>query len=163
MAGGTGLAYGCGVCCGYKSGSVLVWYDPLGVPLSLYGNDGVNATDSCSLQIQDVSDSFYGYWTTANTAIATVDNYGTHHGASAGSTTSSTYGQLQMYYRSWSCPIRADSPGGGVNVQKPGFLKVVSSSTTSDTSCHLFCKVLLQYRVLDVNGTPMKCLRHDRS
>jgi hypothetical protein len=126
------VAYGCGVCCGYKSGSVLVWYDPLGVPLSLYGNDGVNATDSCSLQIQDVSDSFYGYWAAANTAIATVDNYGTHHGASVGSTTSSTYGQLQMYYRSWSCPIRADSPGGGVNVMK---LSCSSATRGSSTTC----------------------------
>lgn len=148
------VAYGCGVCCGYKTPSTLTWYNPLGLPVPGTGDDGVNATDSCSLQNVDVSDSFYGGWSTANTSIATVDYYGTHSGVAAGSTTSSTWGDLQVFYRTWSCPINTLGPGGASNVQKPGYLKVVSSSTTS--ACQgLSCKALLQYRVLDTNGTPM--------
>jgi hypothetical protein len=111
------VAYGCGVCCGYKTPSVLAWYNPLGLPVLGTGDDGVNATDSCSLQNVDVSDSFYGGWSTANTSIATVDYYGTHSGVAVGSTTSSTWGDLQVFYRTWSCPINTLDPGGGVNTK----------------------------------------------
>ena len=123
------VTYGCAACCGYKLNSVLVWFDPLGVPFQGLGYDGVNATDSCSLQNFDVSDSFYGGWSTANTSVATVDHYGTHTGVSVGSTTSSTYGDLQMFLKSWNCPIQRESPGGGANV-KPTISSLLPSTGT---------------------------------
>jgi len=128
------VAYGCGVCCGYKTPSVLAWYNPLGLPVLGTGDDGVNATDSCSLQNVDVSDSFYGGWSAANTSIATVDYYGTHSGVAVGSTTSSTWGDLQVFYRSWSCPINQLGPGGGANVG-PYQVEPISTTVQGAASC----------------------------
>jgi hypothetical protein len=63
----------------------------------------------------DVSTSFYRNWTTGS--IATVDDYGTHTGVSAGSTTSQTSGFLNDNNPRLRCPAMGTYPSGGVNVQ----------------------------------------------
>lgn len=109
------VTYGCGVCCGYKP-PVVNW-DPLGILFQGTSDNGVNAYDTCSDSDEDVSGAFFGHWTTANSAIATVDTYGTHTGQGVGSTTSSTSGSVQMWKpHSFSCPITIYNPGGGDNV-----------------------------------------------
>jgi ferredoxin len=84
------VTYGCGVCCGYQP--PVFWWDPLGISFLGTADNGVDAYDTCDDDDEDVSGSFYGNWTTANSAIATVDTYGTHTGKGIGSTTSSTHG-----------------------------------------------------------------------
>ena len=106
--------YGCGSCCGYVG--TKLWYDPLGVPLSLTSYQGVYGHDKCGLLWEDISDAFYSNWSTANTSIATADYYGTHTGHSVGSTTSSTNGQFQGWLRLNDCPIVGSAPSGGANV-----------------------------------------------
>ncbi len=146
------VAYGCGICCGYSSANV--WYNPLGVPFGFAADQGVNAFDTCAVSTSDVSASFYGNWYSLNTSIVNVDAYsGAHTGVSVGSTTSLTSGRLDDSTRI-NCPLRTFTPGGGVDVQKPGFLQVVSSTTT--TACQgASCEADLKYKVLDVNQAPM--------
>jgi hypothetical protein len=109
------VTYGCGVCCGYQP--PVFWWDPLGISFLGTADNGVDAYDTCDDDDEDVSGSFYGNWTTANSAIATVDTYGTHTGKGMGSTTSSTHGSLQQFRpHSFNCPIYIYQPGGGDNV-----------------------------------------------
>ena len=109
------VSYGCAGCCGY--GDPYVWYNPLGIPFGNGTPQGVDANDMCSGGMPtDMSDTFYGFWNSANTSIATVDYYGTHSGVLVGSTTSSTSGELQINSRPL-CPIRQRNPGGGDNVK----------------------------------------------
>ena len=109
------VAYGCGTCCGYSNAYVRVFYNPLGVPLQSTEGQGVNAYQNCTLTWDDVSDSFWSRWASANTGIATVDYYGTHNGVSVGSTTSNTSGYLAGAMRPPTCPQLLSSPNGGVN------------------------------------------------
>jgi hypothetical protein len=102
------VAYGCGGCCGFYN--IFVWFNPLGVPLSLTANQGVDAYNTCSVGAMDVSDSFYN-WSTANTTIATVDYYGTHTGHAVGSTTCNTSGQLESPNNHLGCPLKTLTPG----------------------------------------------------
>lgn len=87
-----------------------------GVPFRSTAGQGVSAYKNCSQTWDDVSDSFWSRWTSANTAIATVDYYGTHTGAGVGSTTSNTWGNLDGVRRPPTCPIQTFYPSGGVNV-----------------------------------------------
>jgi hypothetical protein len=146
-------AYGCANCRGTMQ--TQLWFDPLGVPFDSTAGQGVNGYDNCAQTWNDMSNYFYNDWSTQNTAIATVDTYGTHTGVSSGSTTSDTWANLREGSNGLYCPRQRFTLSGNTNVQKPYFFKVVSSSTTSDTSCNLFCKVLLQYKVLDVNSQPI--------
>jgi hypothetical protein len=82
------VAYGCGICCGYYYPKVF--FNPLLVPVGSTTRNGVTAYNQCTLKYDDVSGDFFGSWGGANTAIVTVDNYGTHTGVFAGSTTSGT-------------------------------------------------------------------------
>ncbi len=109
------VTYGCGVCCGYRT--VLFWWDPLDISFLGTSDNGVNAFDTCSNAEDDVSELFYGHWTTANSSIATADFYGTHTGQGVGSTTTSTWGTLQQWKpHSFNCPDTVFHPGGGDNV-----------------------------------------------
>jgi hypothetical protein len=109
------VTYGCGVCCGYRT--VLFWWDPLDISFLGTSDNGVNAFDTCSNAEDDVSELFYGNWTTANSSIATADFYGTHTGQGVGSTTTSTWGTLQQWKpHSFNCPDTVFHPGGGDNV-----------------------------------------------
>jgi hypothetical protein len=107
------VAYGCGTCCGWYQPKFF--YDPLLVPLGSTAGNSVTAMDQCIGKYDDVSFAFYGNWSSANTAIATVDYYGTHRGVSVGSTTSNTSGWL-THYGHWVCPDWNPTPSGGVNV-----------------------------------------------
>jgi hypothetical protein len=73
----------------------------------------------------DISDAFYGNWSTSNTSVATVNYYGVHTGVSAGSTTSTTDGEVESNNVPHYCPMQAHPPKGNDNVQKP----------TSDAIC----------------------------
>src|SRR5882762_10092177 len=108
------VSYGCAMCCGYSQ--VAFWFDPLGVPLGLLGNNGVNGFMNCDAVWYDISDSFYNAWSTANHAIATVNAYGTHTGVSVGSTTSQTSALLPSIYQASHCPLVQRTPSGGDNV-----------------------------------------------
>jgi len=112
------VVYGCGSCCGYSAAYVKVFYDPLGVPVQSTADQGVNAYQQCTLTWDDVSDSFWPSWVSANTGIATVDHnfYATHHGVSVGSTTSNSSGYLDGHIRPPNCPQFLARPQGGVNV-----------------------------------------------
>ena len=145
-------AYGCANCCG----TILTqpWFDPIGVPWDSTASQGVNGYNNCSQTWDDVSGYFYNNWSSANTSIATVDYYGTHTGVSTGSTNSSTWANMREGSNGLLCPRQRFAPTGGVNVQKPGFMKVVSSNTA--IACNgAGCEAQLQYKVLDVNGAPL--------
>ena len=115
------VAYGCSTCCGYSSAYIRVFYDPLGVPLQGSAGQGVNAYQNCTLTWDDVSDSFWSSWASANTGIATVnhDFNATHNGVSVGSTTSSSSGYLDLGHRGPNCPQFLVSPHDSVNVNPP--------------------------------------------
>jgi hypothetical protein len=112
------VTYGCSTCCGYSIGYVRVFYDPLGVPFQSTAGQGVNAYENCYQTWDDVSDSFWSRWASANTGIVTVDYYGTHNGVSVGSTTSNTSGYLDGAMRPPTCPLLLSNPKGGANVIK---------------------------------------------
>jgi hypothetical protein len=123
------VTYGCGGCCGYTSPKLS--YDPLGIPFGQTSANGVIALNNCYSSWDDVSDSFYGAWNTANTSIATADYYGTHTGVAVGSTSSTTRGELQSVKLPY-CPLLGRTPSGGDNVvsasisQRRGPLQQVS-------------------------------------
>ena len=106
------VTYGCAVCCGYKT-TLLSW-DPFGVPLNFSSQNGVQSLSWCDSGYVDVSDNFYGNWSTANTGIATVDYYAKHTGWVVGSTTSYSSGRLS--WPSTACPILVRNPQGTDNV-----------------------------------------------
>jgi hypothetical protein len=111
------VAYGCAACCGYAQLAAAVMYDPLGVPFQGTAGQGVTAPDMCQGgALADVSDIFWGSWSTANSSIATVDTYGTHSGMLVGSTTSQTHGCLNNNDSLRNCPLKCVLPSGGVNV-----------------------------------------------
>ena len=74
------VAYGCGTCCGYYQPKFF--YNPLLVPVGSTAGNGVTALDQCTGEYDDVSGAFYGNWSSANTAIVTVNYYGTHSAVS---------------------------------------------------------------------------------
>src|SRR5713101_809021 len=130
------VAYGCASCCGYSD--ALVNFDPLPIPMSYGAQNGVYSHDGCWGNPYDVS-YYFQNWFTANAAIATTDVSGYHTGVSVGSTSSSTYGDLQFGQTPDICPIQTFSAGGGDNVL-PGFdvgynAYIAVDHITSATSC----------------------------
>jgi hypothetical protein len=107
------VTYGCGTCCGYYQPKLF--FNPLLVPVGSPTGNSVTAYNQCTLTWDDVSGDFFGNWSSANTAIATVNYYGTHTGVSAGSTTSNTLGTVE-HYGHRLCPDWQTTPHGGVNV-----------------------------------------------
>ena len=147
------VAYGCAVCCGTQAAQLF--FNPLGVPFQGPSDDGVNGLDSCSGSYVDVSDSFYGNWSTAATSIATVDGYGTHTGVSVGSTTSNTHACMAGPAQP-RCQLKCFTPGGGVNVVGPAdHLIVVVDQQGAPASCPTIGVQIRQMkmRVVDKNGT----------
>lgn len=98
------VTYGCNQCCGY-SNPVTLWYNPIGVPFQGTAGDGVLAWMPCLSAYDDVSTSFYNNWSSWDTNIVTVNNYGTHTGVSVGSTTSQTHGELPQNNIRLKCPL----------------------------------------------------------
>jgi hypothetical protein len=105
--------YGCAECCAY--GETVPWYVPIDVVILTEVQNGVNGLDSCTGKMVDVSQTFYNNWSSANTAIVTVDKYGNHTGKAAGSTTTETSGSLPKP-AARLCPALQRFPGGGANV-----------------------------------------------
>jgi hypothetical protein len=107
------VTYGCAGCCAYSTTQLR--FNPLGIPLLSTAATGVDAYDTCSNWWESVDESFYGHWSTASTAIATVDYYATHTGKAVGSTTSSTSGYL-LHPTPRTCSNVLRSPTGSDNV-----------------------------------------------
>ena len=110
----------------------------------------------------------YGYevypfsWSSSDTTVMTVDSSGNATGVAVGSATITanftyvpTYtGQICMPYP--YCPGTASpAPQAPATVQKPGYLKVVSTSTDTTVCLGLGCEANIIYRVLDTNSQPM--------
>ncbi len=127
------VAYGCAGCCGY-SASVLLTFDPLGIPLGSTSPNGVEAWDVCAQAYGDVSDSFFGAWSTVSTTIATVNYYGTHTGVSLGSTTSNTSGFIPNPNIPTNCPLVRRTPSGGANVITISQSPITLNMSSGDTS-----------------------------
>ena len=106
------VTYGCMICCDESAPWLIS--DPLGIPLLGGAPNGVQ-TEDCNANTLDVSSRFYGNWTTANPAIATVATNGTHTGVAVGSTTSGTLGLL-MTQHGRICYNTQQHAGGGDNV-----------------------------------------------
>jgi hypothetical protein len=96
------VTYGCAGCCGYTQ-TQLSFNPPRESRFSPPAN-GVDSYSTCDGWWDQVDESFYGNWTTASTAIATVDYYGMHSGKAVGSTTSSTFGYLLHAGARTQCP-----------------------------------------------------------
>jgi hypothetical protein len=109
------VTYGCAACCGWTT-PVTLWYDPATMSWQGGEDDGVWSWYPCESQYDDVSSLFYYNWSSGDTTIATVNNYGTHTGVSVGSTTSQTYGLLQSNNSHVMCPNLYRNPSGGVTV-----------------------------------------------
>jgi hypothetical protein len=84
-----------------------------------------------------------------------VDHYGTHTGVSVGSTTSQTSAHLQSNGPRTTCPSILRTPSAPTNVQKPGFLQVMSPPSTASACSGNSCETQIQYQVLDTNGANM--------
>jgi hypothetical protein len=108
-------AYGCADCCAYDAATTI--YDPLGIPFQGNSTNGVTALESCVGAYGDVSSYFYNNWSTANTAIATVNATGKHTGVAVGSTTSTTWANL-IYSAYKPCVRKLWRPGGSDDVTK---------------------------------------------
>ncbi len=158
-------AYGCGGQCCYNT--PYLTNNPLGIPFQGTAGNGVNTSDNCGGPPVNVSSTFWGNWKTASQSIATVNTTGTHTGMAAGSTTSSTSGQIQQTYGRYQCTVQTRTPSGGDHVQIPSSLKVLSISTLpTGTSGDYGCltgsdygiKLDIKYQVLDQN-TPAQPLK----
>jgi hypothetical protein len=128
-------AYGCANCCGTMS--TQTWFNPLGVPSASTAGQGVNGYNNCDLTWDDVSSYFYSDWTSSNTAIATVDYYGTHSGVSAGSTRSTSWANMREGSNGLLCPRYTFRPSGGVNTMTlscPASVTRAGSATCSVSS-----------------------------
>ena len=145
------VTYGCGSCCGFKGGLKL-WYNPLGIPFQGTSDNGATCIGTCAGQWEDVSDSIYGSWSTANTSIATVDYYGTHTGQSIGSTTSATGGFLYAASPKTTCPLSYFGGNGADKVGNPAQLLVIGDTTTNPTNCPNTKLRILAYQIQDMNG-----------
>jgi len=156
------VTYGCSLCCGYQN--PFLTNDPLGILFLGTAQNWVYAYNPCVDINTDVTNWFYPNWSTQNTAIATVSTTGNHSGVSIGSTTTNVWGYLaQSTYR--YCPLRLASPSGGVTVQVPTALSVISAkaipppTTTLSPGCPVGSYGLqgdTVYQVLDQYGKQLK-------
>jgi hypothetical protein len=110
-------AYTCMICCGPNNPYML--YDPLSVLVNGSDLQGVQAINSCTNKLVDVTGDFPTWWTD-NTSIATATSSAHQiNGVAIGST--NHYAQSVMMY--WgdkedapSCPGSQQAPGAGTNV-----------------------------------------------
>jgi len=110
--------YGCALCCGYATTGYGFWDNPLGIPDQGTPDQGVQAPNECEGgELDDVSGSFYGSYTTGNSSIATADYYGTHTGVGIGSTTSAAHGQLNSNDVPQRCPLKGYNCSGNDNTK----------------------------------------------
>jgi hypothetical protein len=109
------VVYGCAACCGWTT-PVTLWYDPIAVIITGLQDDGVFAWYPCGNYTDDVSQSFYGGWSSGAPSIVTVDTYGTHNGVGVGSTTTQTFASIPSNNAHLRCPTHGYTPSGGANV-----------------------------------------------
>jgi hypothetical protein len=113
--------YTCMICCGPETPRML--YDPLSVLINGFVDQGVQALDSCSQSLSDITDDFPTWWTD-NTSIATASGYEIN-GVGVGAT--NHYAQsINMYWGrkidsgGSDCPLSQEEPSANTNVT-PGF------------------------------------------
>jgi len=148
--------YGCALCCGYATSGYGFWYDPLPIPDQGAADQGVQALNECDGgDLEDVSGSFYGSWTTGNSSIATADYYGTHTGVGIGSTTSQSHGDLNSNDVPQRCPLKAYNCSGNDNTNPvPDHLTVVEDQGGYPAACPttgVYVRQMLM-QVIDNNG-----------
>lgn len=124
------MTYGCATCCGYNA--TQLWFDPIallfdGPP----ADDGVWGYNVCEQGYDDVSSSFYGNWSSVDTSVITVDQYGTHTPQNLGSTTTSTFGDIESTAHYPICPVKEFNSSGGGNVQVYAQISSVMVNPTS--------------------------------
>jgi hypothetical protein len=124
------VTYGCSLCCGHQTPGFF-GFNPLGIPLFGDSQNQVWAYNPCLDFNDDVTNWFYPNWSTGNTAIATVNTSGLHHGVSVGSTGTNTWGNLATTtYR--TCPVALFvPPTGGDNVMQLSCSSVTRGSSTT--------------------------------
>jgi hypothetical protein len=127
------VAYGCAACCGYGT-TTSFWYDPLGILDGSTAVQGVQAPDECAGGVlADISDSFYGNWSTSAPSIVTADYYGTHTAVAVGSTRSNTSGYFNDNNPRLGCPRWHSSPSGNDSVYSLTCTSVTRGQTTTCT------------------------------
>ena len=147
------VTYGCALCCTLTNS--FFSYDPLNIPYGSTAPNYVNAWRSCDGFLQDVTSSFNGGWTTANTNIATVNSVGTFTGVSVGTTTTTAVGYLTGRIGWPACPLRQQTATGSDTViGPPDHLVVVADQQGASANCPSTGVQLrqMQMRVVDVNG-----------
>ena len=107
------VSYGCAACCGTSQARVT--YNPFGIGVGAQRADQVQITDFCNTPWTDDSGDFYN-WSVVNTAMAQTTIQGMHTGMGAGTTTSSTHGQLQGRPNRYTCPVQTFAPSGPTKV-----------------------------------------------
>ena len=108
-------AYGCAICCGYEY--PFMEYKPLYVVTDGYGDQYVEAGDSCGGGTQVITGDFPTWWT-GNTAIATASGHQIY-GVAPGTTShyaqsNPMYWGLKEYYP--TCPVSQQEPSAPTNV-----------------------------------------------
>ena len=148
------VTYGCSLCCGYQKPGFF-GFNPLGIPLSGDSQNEVWSYDACLDVNIEVTNWFYPNWSTLNTAIATVNTSGGHHGVSVGSTGTNTWGNLATQtYR--YCPVALFAPPtAGATVRKPHHLKVLSDTYAASSACPTTARRLIEYQEVDINNAPV--------
>jgi hypothetical protein len=102
-------AYGCAICCGPKFPFMAI--DPLPVPVSGFANQQVQAPNSCSAGMLNVTGDFPTWWTD-NTSIATANGHQIN-GVAVGATNHHALSKL-MYWgpREYADPCPQDQQQG---------------------------------------------------
>jgi hypothetical protein len=106
------VTYGCSTCCAYATPYFA--FNPLGIPFLDGAQQIVNTTTSCTGGTT-AAPAAYTTWSTANTAVATVDGTGYHTGIAMGTTTTTGSGWL-VYSRNRFCPQQLFTSTGGDRV-----------------------------------------------
>lgn len=128
------VTYGCAVNCCNRS--VYLNYNPLSVAITLTFTNGVSGDDTCGDDGANLSGDFWN-WSTVNPSIATTTKGGTHTGMALGSTTSSTYGQVERPNGRFGCINFTPEPTGPTNVLQVSVSPPSIVMSSGDTSVAL--------------------------
>ena len=152
----------CGPYCKTCQGAVNSWItdNPFATPLGTNHQLAFTVQNHSGNQVNETSN---GVWSSSNANIATV-NVGLVRPLSAGGFRASAGDDSYPFYATLcssipigaTCPfttgVYSDSPG---TVQKPGFLQIVSSTTSPACTTGLGCAREILYRVIDTNSGAM--------
>ncbi len=148
--------YGCAECCGHNRGTMQPW----SILLGFSANGSILDQNSCETFPEDITDLFSS-WSSANTAIATVDNTGLGQGMGVGSAAiraeafavEKDLGGADMLH----CPTNLLQSNGPATVQVPTYF-FASSAVNVQGACYSpsvgsFFNV--SYTVQDQNSNPI--------